>query len=147
MIILFSVLSLIGIDAQTTQGSLTGKVTMVDGEPLTSISVSLLNTDRQTLTDDTGIYKFGNLNAGQYTIKLQILGSKEVRLPVEVKAGENTQLDYQLTKENIMAIQEVVIMKNTNRFSKKESVYVARLPLKNMENPQVYNTVTKELFQ
>ncbi|MHC6199724.1 TonB-dependent receptor [Elizabethkingia miricola] len=147
LIILFSVLSLIGIDAQTTQGSLTGKVTMVDGEPLTSISVSLLDTDRQTLTDDAGIYKFGNLNAGQYTIKLQILGSKEVRLPVEVKAGENTQLDYQLTKENIMAIQEVVIMKNTNRFSKKESVYVARLPLKNMENPQVYNTVTKELFQ
>ncbi|MET7035893.1 TonB-dependent receptor [Elizabethkingia miricola] len=147
MIILFSILSLIGVDAQTTQGSLTGKVTMVDGEPLTSISVSLLGTDRQTLTDDSGIYKFGNLNAGQYTIKLQILGSKEVRLPVEVKAGENTQLDYQLTKENIMAIQEVVIMKNTNRFSKKESVYVARLPLKNMENPQVYNTVTKELFQ
>lgn len=147
LIILFSVLSLIGVDAQTTQGSLTGKVTMVDGEPLTSISVSLLGTDRQTLTDDAGIYKFGNLNAGQYTIKLQILGSKEVRLPVEVKSGENTQLDYQLTKENIMAIQEVVIMKNTNRFSKKESVYVARLPLKNMENPQVYNTVTKELFQ
>ncbi|AJW63115.1 Ferric-pseudobactin 358 receptor precursor [Elizabethkingia miricola] len=147
LIILFSVLSLIGVDAQTTQGSLTGKVTMVDGEPLTSISVSLLGTDRQTLTDDVGIYKFGNLNAGQYTIKLQILGSKEVRLLVEVKAGENTQLDYQLTKENIMAIQEVVIMKNTNRFSKKESVYVARLPLKNMENPQVYNTVTKELFQ
>ncbi|WP_407532889.1 TonB-dependent receptor domain-containing protein [Elizabethkingia miricola] len=144
---LFSVLSLIVINAQTIQGSLTGKVTMVDGEPLTSISVSLLGTDRQTLTDDAGIYKFGNLNAGQYTIKLQILGSKEVRLPVEVKAGENTQLDYQLTKENIMAIQEVVIMKNTNRFSKKESVYVARLPLKNMENPQVYNTVTKELFQ
>ena len=147
LIILFSVLSLIGVDAQTTQGSLTGKVTMVDGEPLTSISVSLLGTDRQTLTDDAGIYKFGNLNTGQYIIKLQILGSKEVRLPVEVKAGENTQLDYQLTKENIMAIQEVVIMKNTNRFSKKESVYVARLPLKNMENPQVYNTVTKELFQ
>ncbi|QDZ64621.1 TonB-dependent receptor [Elizabethkingia bruuniana] len=147
LIILFSVLSLIGVDAQTIQGSLTGKVTMVDGEPLTSISVSLLGTDRQTLTDDAGIYKFGNLNTGQYIIKLQILGSKEVRLPVEVKAGENTQLDYQLTKENIMAIQEVVIMKNTNRFSKKESVYVARLPLKNMENPQVYNTVTKELFQ
>lgn len=147
LIMLFSVLSLIVINAQTIQGSLTGKVTMVDGEPLTSISVSLLGTDRQTLTDDVGIYKFGNLNAGQYTIKLQILGSKEVRLPVEVKAGENTQLDYQLTKENIMAIQEVVIMKNTNRFSKKESVYVARLPLKNMENPQVYNTVTKELFQ
>jgi iron complex outermembrane receptor protein len=32
------------------------------------------------------------------------------------------------------------------QFSKKESGFVARLPLKNLENPQVYN-VTKELFQ
>jgi len=147
LIVFFLLLSLAKINAQTTQGALTGKITMVDGEPLTSISVSLLGSERQTLTDDAGIYRFVNLNPGKYVIKLQILGSKEVRLPVEIKADENTQLDYQLTKENILAIQEVVIMKNTNRFSKKESVYVARLPLKNMENPQVYNTVPKELFQ
>ncbi|AQX10784.1 TonB-dependent receptor [Elizabethkingia ursingii] len=147
LIIFFLLLGLAKINAQTTQGALTGKITMVDGEPLTSISVSLLGSERQTLTDDAGIYRFVNLNPGKYVIKLQILGSKEVRLPVEIKADENTQLDYQLTKENILAIQEVVIMKNTNRFSKKESVYVARLPLKNMENPQVYNTVPKELFQ
>lgn len=147
LIIFFLLLGLAKINAQTTQGELTGKITMVDGEPLTSISVSLLGSERQTLTDDAGIYRFVNLNPGKYVIKLQILGSKEVRLPVEIKADENTQLDYQLTKENILAIQEVVIMKNTNRFSKKESVYVARLPLKNMENPQVYNTVPKELFQ
>ncbi|MCL1666743.1 TonB-dependent receptor [Elizabethkingia ursingii] len=145
--VFFLLLGLAKINAQTTQGALTGKITMVDGEPLTSISVSLLGSERQTLTDDAGIYRFVNLNPGKYVIKLQILGSKEVRLPVEIKADENTQLDYQLTKENILAIQEVVIMKNTNRFSKKESVYVARLPLKNMENPQVYNTVPKELFQ
>ncbi|WP_244892966.1 TonB-dependent receptor domain-containing protein [Elizabethkingia ursingii] len=147
LIVFFLLLGLAKINAQTTQGALTGKITMVDGEPLTSISVSLLGSERQTLTDDAGIYRFVNLNPGKYVIKLQILGSKEVRLPVEIKADENTQLDYQLTKENILAIQEVVIMKNTNRFSKKESVYVARLPLKNMENPQVYNTVPKELFQ
>ncbi|WP_249076994.1 TonB-dependent receptor domain-containing protein [Elizabethkingia ursingii] len=147
LMVFFLLLGLAKINAQTTQGALTGKITMVDGEPLTSISVSLLGSERQTLTDDAGIYRFVNLNPGKYVIKLQILGSKEVRLPVEIKADENTQLDYQLTKENILAIQEVVIMKNTNRFSKKESVYVARLPLKNMENPQVYNTVPKELFQ
>ena len=145
--LLFLLISSLMIHAQALSGSLTGKVTMVDGQPLGSISVSVLGTERQTLTDDEGVYRFGNLNAGNYTLRFQILGSREVRIPVEIKPGETATLNYQLTKENIRAIQEVVIMKNTNRFSKKESVYVARLPLKNMENPQVYNTVTKELFQ
>lgn len=147
LVFCFSLLSLTSLLAQNVQGGITGKVNMVDGQPLRAISVSLLETNRQTLTDDEGNYYFEDLNAGNYTIKLQILGTKEVRLPVEVKAGEISTLDYQLTKENIQAIQEVVIMKNTNRFSKKESGFVARLPLKNLENPQVYNTVTKELFQ
>jgi iron complex outermembrane receptor protein len=147
LVFCFSLLSLTSLLAQNVQGGITGKVNMVDGQPLRAISVSLLETNRQTLTDDEGNYHFEDLHPGNYTIKLQILGTKEVRLPVEVKAGETSTLDYQLTKENIQAIQEVVIMKNTNRFSKKESGFVARLPLKNLENPQVYNTVTKELFQ
>lgn len=146
-ILVFSLINLVKVYAQDTQGGIGGKVNMIDGQPLRAISVSLLGTDHQTLTDDEGAYRFVNLNTGSYTVKFQILGSKEIRLPVEVKAGETTTLDYQLTKENILAIQEVVIMKNTNRFSKKESGFVARLPLKNLENPQVYNTVTKELFQ
>ncbi|WP_246008768.1 TonB-dependent receptor domain-containing protein [Chryseobacterium lactis] len=146
LLLFFALISSL-IYAQDTQGGIAGKVAMIDGQPLRAISVSLLGTNHQTLTDDDGNYKFTNLNAGQYTVKLQILGNKEIQLPVEVKGGETTSLDYQLTKENIQAIQEVVIMKNTNRFSKKESGFVARLPLKNLENPQVYNTVTKELFQ
>jgi iron complex outermembrane receptor protein len=60
---------------------------MVDGEPLTSISVSLLAQTANPYRRCRYI-QIRNLNAGQYTIKLQILGSKEVRLPVEVKAGE-----------------------------------------------------------
>ena len=147
LIFFFSLISFTKVYAQDVQSGITGKVNMVDGQPLRAISVSLLETDRQTLTDDDGNYHFENVNAGTYTIKLQILGSKEIRITVEVKTGEMTTLDYQLTKENIQAIQEVVIMKNVNRFSKKESGFVARLPLKNLENPQVYNTVTKELFQ
>ncbi len=61
---------------------------MVDGQPLRSISVSLLEADRQTLTDDDGNYRFTNIKAGSYTVKLQILGSEEIRIPVEVKAGK-----------------------------------------------------------
>ncbi|WP_284461335.1 carboxypeptidase-like regulatory domain-containing protein, partial [Chryseobacterium sp.] len=94
-ILVFSLINLVKVYAQDTQGGIGGKVNMIDGQPLRAISVSLLGTDHQTLTDDEGAYRFVNLNTGSYTVKFQILGSKEIRLPVEVKAGETTTLDYQ----------------------------------------------------
>src|SRR6202000_2099872 len=81
-----------------------------------------------------------------YTLRIQMLDTKEIDLPVDITSGQTTTQDYHLTKENITGLQEARVVRSINRFSKKESIYVARLPLKNMENPQVYNTVSKELI-
>ncbi|HEY0176795.1 MAG TPA: TonB-dependent receptor, partial [Pedobacter sp.] len=132
--------------AQST-GRLTGKITLVDGQSLGSVSVSLTEIKRGTLTDDQGVYSFNNLMPGKYTVRIQILGAPQKDLSVEVVAGQTVTASYQLPKENVQALQEVTIAGGTNKFSKKESVYAARLPLKNLENPQVYTTVTKELIQ
>ncbi|NCD71848.1 TonB-dependent receptor domain-containing protein [Mucilaginibacter agri] len=130
-----------------TGGKIAGKVLMVDGRPLASGSVSIKELAKGTLTDEHGNYTFVNIMPGDYTLKIQILGAAEKDIPVKVIAEETTTADYQFTKENVTALQEVVVTTPTNKFSKKESVYIARLPLKNIENPQVYNSVPKELFQ
>ncbi|MFC0517709.1 TonB-dependent receptor domain-containing protein [Mucilaginibacter angelicae] len=132
--------------AQTT-GNITGKVTLVDGQPLASGSVSIIELAKTTLTDEHGDYAFNNIAEGNYTIKVQVLGAAQKDIPVKVTAGQTVTVNYQLPKENVQALQEVTITTNTNKFSKKESVYIARLPLKNLENPQVYNSVSKELIQ
>ncbi|SEO03418.1 iron complex outermembrane recepter protein [Mucilaginibacter gossypiicola] len=132
--------------AQTT-GNITGKVTLVDGQPLASGSVSITELAKTTLTDENGNYSFNNIAEGSYTIKIQVLGAAEKNIPVKIIAGQTVTINYQLPKENVQALQEVTITTNTNKFSKKESVYIARLPLKNLENPQVYNSVSKELIQ
>lgn len=129
-----------------SSGKITGKLTLVDGQPYGSASVSLLEIKKSTLTNDKGYYSFNNLADGTYTIKIQVLGAAEVDMAVKVTTGQTTIANYQLTKENIQALQEVTIAGNNNRLSQKESVYIARLPLKNLENPQVYNTVPKELI-
>lgn len=49
------------------------------------------------------------------------------------------------SKEETKTLSEVTVTGNINKFGQKETPYVARLPLKNLENPQVYNVVTKEL--
>jgi iron complex outermembrane receptor protein len=43
-------------------------------------------------------------------------------------------------------LQEVVVSGGRNKFARNSSDYVAKMPLKNIENPQVYTTITKELM-
>jgi iron complex outermembrane receptor protein len=146
---LFFVLFLLGsvkTYAQTT-GDITGKITMVSGQPFASASISITQLNKTTLTDEQGAYSLKNIQPGTYQLKIQVLGAAEQQLQVTVVAGQSITANYQFTTENIHALQEVTVSGNTNKFSKKESLYIARLPLKNLENPQVYNSVSKELIQ
>jgi len=132
--------------AQNT-GNITGKILLVNGTPYTSASITITELGKATLTDETGTYHFKNLNSGTYHLKIQVLGAPEYVIEVSVAAGQTTRGDYQLPTENVQALQEVTIASSINKFAKRESRYVARLPLKNLENPQVYNAVSKELIQ
>ncbi|MBW1654630.1 TonB-dependent receptor [Flavobacterium quisquiliarum] len=143
--LVFFLVSITTVYAQST-GTITGQIKLVDGQPFASTSVSLIELNRSTLTDEQGNYSFKNIPAGNYTIKIQALGTAEKEIQTTVNSGETAVVDYQLPKENVMALQEVTVSGSVNRFSKKESKYVARLPLKNLENPQVYNTVSKEVI-
>lgn len=132
--------------AQST-GKITGRILLVDGQPFGSASISLVETNKTTLSDEDGNYSFSQLAGGRYTVRIQILGAAQKDLQVTVTAGETSIANYRLSQENVQALQEVTIAGTTNKFSKKESVYIARLPLKNLENPQVYTSVPKELIQ
>ena len=127
-------------------GTVTGRITFLDSMPIELVSVSLVGLNKQTLTNSDGVYLIEGVAPGRYTLRIQMFDTKQIDLPVEVSAGQNSVQDYRLTKENISALQEARVVRSVNRFSKKESIYIARLPLKNMENPQVYNTVSKELI-
>lgn len=129
-------------------GKISGRVTLVDGQPFGSASVSILETKQTTLSSDNGNYTFANVPEGSFTIRIQVLGAAQKDLKVTVTAGQTTTANYQLPKENVQALQEVIIGgNNKNKFAKKESIYIARLPIKNLENPQVYASIPKELIQ
>ncbi|QNR86997.1 TonB-dependent receptor [Pedobacter riviphilus] len=130
-----------------TSGKISGKVLLVDGLPYASASVTVLEIRKTTLTDEQGSYSFSGIEPGNYTVRIQLLGFPQKDLKVTVANGETTRADYRLEKENVQALQEVTVAGTTNKFIQKESMYIARLPLKNLENPQVYNSVPKALFQ
>jgi iron complex outermembrane receptor protein len=128
-------------------GVITGRIVAFDGQPIELVSVSIVELEKGTLTNNDGQYQLENIAPGTYTVRIQLLGASQKDLKVEVVSGHPAILDYQLPKENIQALQEVRVVGNVNKYSRKESYYVSRLPLKNLENPQVYNVVPKELIE
>lgn len=123
-----------------------GHIMSVENQPMDMISVSLVELKKGTLSTVDGTYELTEIPPGTYTLRIQIIGAPEKDTLIQLTAGQTTNIDYQLSKENIPSLQEVRVVSIVNKFSNKESVYIARLPLKNIENPQVYNVVPKELI-
>jgi iron complex outermembrane receptor protein len=130
------------------KGSVKGVVKSSDGQPAPHVNVILKGTSRGTTANNKGEYEIKNVDAGNYTLQVSFLGLQTSETPIEIKAGETTVVDEIVLNENSQQLDEIVISGyKTNEFDRKQSDYVAKLPLKNIENPQVYNTISSELLK
>ncbi|WP_460500873.1 TonB-dependent receptor domain-containing protein [Hymenobacter agri] len=131
--------------AQQT-GSIVGRVTTTDGGAAESVSVGVQGQPLGSITGSDGRYRIAAVPAGTYTVVVSFVGLKPAELPVTVVAGQRATLDFRLA-ESTAQLQEVVVQgARVNKFNRPSSVDVAKMPLKNLENPQVYATVGKELL-
>ncbi|WP_445454726.1 TonB-dependent siderophore receptor [Flavobacterium sp. 25HG05S-40] len=58
-----------------------------------------------------------------------------------------TALGQETKKDTINALKEVEVNTNKYKYKREKSTTVSKMPLNNIENPQVYNTVTSELLK
>lgn len=145
-ILIFCSLLMAGISWAQEKGKITGTIILSDNAPAESISVALKQTVYSAISDGQGNYEIRNVNPGTYTIKVSSIGIATIEETVTVTAGETTVKDFTLA-ESQQQLDEVVINAEQARFLRQKSQTVARMPLKDIENPQVYNTVTAELLQ
>jgi len=124
-------------------GNITGSVQTSDGQPAEFVSVAIGGTSKGALTDKNGAYQIKNVQPGLHRIIASFIGLEKQEQTIEVRSGETSHVNFAL-KENSAQLQEVIISaKNLN----KENIFVAKMPLKNLENPQVYNTVSSEIMK
>lgn len=129
-----------------TAGTIEGHVKASDGKPVEAVTVSLQAKGQGSLTDADGYYLLRRVKPGTYTVQVSAVGLKTAQKDVTVTAGERITADFVL-QENTAQLQEVIVNGSpTNRFARPSSDYVAKMPLKNLENPQVYSTISKELL-
>ncbi|RZK22310.1 MAG: TonB-dependent siderophore receptor [Hymenobacter sp.] len=131
--------------AQTT-GLISGRVTNSNGGAVEAVSVGVQGQAKGDITDERGFFHIRSVAPGQYTLVVSAVGLKTEQQTVTVVAGQTATVNFMLA-ESAAELKEVVVNGGrTNKFSRTNSEDVAKMPLKNVENPQVYNTVTKELL-
>ena len=133
--------------AQTSRGTVTGKVVTSRNEPAANVSIGLEGTNYGTATNDRGEFTF-KAPAGSYTIIISYVGVQRVEVPVTVTAGETTAVPEISINASLSQLSEVnVIASRSNRFTSRVSTDAAKIPLNNLENSQSYTTITNGLLK
>ena len=128
------------------RGNITGTVTLSDGGQAANITVEIKGTPYSTVTGIDGAFEFRNIKAGSYTLRASAIGVSAMEKDATVSAGQTTTADFVLS-ESQQQLDEVIIEAKGNNFTRKQSDVVSKMPLKDIENPQVYNTITAEVLK
>lgn len=134
--------------SQTT-GNIEGTVINKNGNAISHANITIPNTGMGTESGPDGGFILRNIPTGNYTLRISYVGFQTRELAVSVQGGATTTIPTVILNSNEQDLDEVVVRANgnINEFARGKSPYVAKLPLKDIENPQVYNTITAELLE
>ncbi len=144
-LILFFV-AITGATAQTAK--IEGTLTDANNTPLLGVNVFIKNAQKGAQTDTDGHFIINGLSKGTYTINFTYVGFKNQEVTVTLSENETKQLPPITMYEGNEILQEVVVNgERRNKFSRKKTAYVSKLPLQDLENSQVYSTITTDLLK
>ncbi|WP_456314260.1 TonB-dependent siderophore receptor [Pseudomonas shirazensis] len=143
LLFLFSITT---ISAQQNFGQIKGTITTSDGQMASDVFVVLKNSKYTTSTNEYGAFEFNRVKANTYTLEISLTGYETLLQEITVTANNTSNLNLQLTVSN-KQLKEVIITNSRSKAFPKQSTYVSKMPLKNIENPQVYNIVSSELMK
>ena len=144
LFVLTAVMLLINTIAFAQQsGTLKGTITTSDGKPAAYISVGLKGKGLGNVTNDKGLYEILRVKPGTYILKVSAVGMQNLEKTITIQAGEDKVVDLVIS-QNSNQLSEININQGVNKYIAKKSEYISKMPLNNLENPQVYTTITKE---
>ncbi|MGD8777557.1 MAG: TonB-dependent receptor [Ignavibacteria bacterium] len=89
-------------------GTITGKVTDTNGDPVPYANIILEGTTIGAAADIDGNYRITNVPAGNYTISVTVIGYRGSKESVSVAAGKTLMQDFTLA-EDVLQMEGVVI--------------------------------------
>ncbi len=133
-------------DPEEGNGIIKGKISTADGQPAAFVTIQFKGLKRTAVTAEDGSFIVRNLPAGTYLLEISLTGYETTTQTVIVTDKETIAVTIEL-KLSEKDLETVTITSGRRKFLRKTSDYVSRMPLKNMENPQAYSTISNELMK
>jgi len=143
-IFLFYTLQIFG---QTGEGTIRGQVTDTLDNPISNINIALQNTQKGASTDANGRYRITGVPAGTHTLVVTGIGFEVKKKQVSLEANEVLVVDVGLNQTSESLSEITVSTERVNKFTTQQTEYVAKIPMKDIDNPQVYSSITSELLE
>jgi len=130
--------------AQT--GIIKGTIKTSDGVPAEFVNLGIKGTTQGTTANKKGEYEIKRVSPGKYVLVASFVGLETKEVSAEVKADETTIIPEIILKETANQLKEVVVTAQAFR-QRDASEYVSKVPLKSIENSQVYSVVDREVLK
>ncbi|SJZ45780.1 TonB-dependent receptor [Sediminibacterium ginsengisoli] len=127
-------------------GTVKGRITTRDNQPGAFVSVVVIGTGRSTVSDEEGYFTISKVSSGNRKLEVTLVGYETLHQNVQVEDNKTVTVNLRISISN-SELQEVTVTNSKSKFVYKSSDYVARMPLRNLENPQVYNVVGRAIMQ
>ncbi len=126
-------------------GRIKGIVTTSDNKPAAYVLVRIVQLQKTTTTDENGVFQLENIKPGNYDVEISFVGYENVVRKVTVEATKTAELNIQLGVSS-KQLDEIIVSTVQRKFGTEASESVGKMPLKSIENPQVYTTISKNLL-
>jgi iron complex outermembrane recepter protein len=129
-------------------GMVSGKTVNSEGNALAGVTISLQKQRQQTVSNDEGLFSLQVAMPFDGQLYFSYLGNtiaKKITLSEGSHKRDIGMITFSLTENTLEEVNITDLWQN--KFSKKESSNIAKMPLKNLENPQTYTVIPRELLE
>lgn len=109
-------------------GAILGSVSDSAGEPVAGAIVSIVETGQFVTTDENGNYLLEVL-PGEFTVKVESYGYKQITEQMEIVSGFTIEKDYTLENAGVGSLSVVTVAENTGEALEGVTVEIMNTPL------------------
>lgn len=133
----FTLLLLISVVLLQAQ-SIKGKIQNSAGKAIEAASVSILNTEKNTVSDKSGNFQVSNIPPGNYQLTISSVGYATQLKGIKVIAGSATELNVELTEQSRQLDEVVITADKVETNLQKTPLAITTLNAKQLQEYRVW---------
>lgn len=115
-----------------------GKIKASNDNPVEAATISILNTDKVTVSDKEGNFSFSNLSAGNYLLSFSAVGFATQLKSVAIAANKTTEITITVIEQSKQLPEVVVTADKVEANLQKTPLAVTALNAKQLEEYRVW---------